>query len=349
MNKKALITGITGQDGAYLAKLLFEKNKKQLLVSITIISKNSKDVIGKCLDRVLNQTYPNIEVVVVDSSDDGTEKLIEEYSQKSKFPFRIIHQEPRGVGAARNTAIKNASGDVITNVDADVIIPVDFVEKIAEPFNKSDKVMGVQAKDLIKSSSDTIFSSLVMLHENIMSEIPVYKSPGIGIRAVRREFYERTKGYDEDLKSGEDMPYWKKQAKVKKELEELGYLFPIVDTMTIEEKQEQTFKEYWKKCTWYGEPLANMKYIKADIKINLIKIFGATYITSYPFVILIMLISGFQLTYLIVSLIPLIGLVLFMIYRGIERGLITWKLILLPVFVYYKSFWTFVGFMKGII
>jgi glycosyltransferase involved in cell wall biosynthesis len=328
---------------------MIEMNKKQLLVSITIISKNSKDVIGKCFDRVLNQTYPNIEVVVVDSSDDGTEKIIKEYKQKSKFPFRIIHQEPRGVGAARNTAIKNAFGDVITGIDADVIIPEDFVEKIAEPFNKSDKVMGVQAKDLIKSSSDTLFSTLVILHENIMSEIPVYNSLGIGIKAVRREVYEKTGGYDEDLKSGEDMPYWKKQARVKKELEEQGYLFPVVDTMTIEEKQGQTFKQYWKKCIWYGKPLANIKYIKADLKINLIKIIGIIYITVLPFIILITLIHGFLLDYLISSLIPLIGLFLFMLYRAIKRALIRWTIILLPVIVYYKAFWTFVGFVKGVI
>lgn len=319
------------------------------LVSVIVVSRNAKNTIRRCLDSILSQTYPNIEVVVVDSSDDETKDIIEEYQRKSKFPFRIIHQEPKGVGAARNTAIANASGDVITDIDADVIIAMDFVEKIAEPFNKSDKVMGVQAKGLIKSSSDAIFSDLIVLHENIMFEIPVYNLPGISIKAFKKEIYKKVGGYDEDLKSGEDMPYWKKQAKVKKAFEEQGYLFPIVDTMTIEVKQEQTFKEYWKKCMWYGKPLANMKYIKADLKINPIKIIGAGYITLLPFVILIMLLQGFLLKYLILALIPLIGLFLFMLYRAITRGLFTWEIILLPGIVYYKSFWTFIGFVKGVI
>jgi len=286
---------------------------------------------------------------VVDSSSDETTSIIEGYQKRSPFPFRIIHQEPKGVGAARNAGIKNAKGEIITSIDVDVIIPVDFIEKIVDPFNKSDKVMGVQARYLIKSSSDTIFSDLIVLYENIMFELPVYNLPGITIKAFKKELHEKIGGYDEDLKSGEDMPYWKRQAKVKKEYEEQGYLFPIVDTMTIEEKQEQTYGSYWKKCMWYGEPLANMRYIKADFKINLIKIIGAGYITLLPFVILIMLIHGFPLKYLMLSLMPPVGLFLFMIYRMIKRGLITWKIILLPAIVYYKSFWTFVGFVKGMI
>ncbi len=319
------------------------------LVSVVVVSRNAKNTIRRCLDRILSQTYPNIEVVVVDSSDDETKDIIEEYQKKSNFPFRVIHQEPMGVGVARNSGIENAKGEIITNVDVDVIIPVDFIEKIVEPFNKSDEVMGVQARYLIKSSSDSIFTDLIVLHENITFEIPVYNLPGISIKAFKKEIHEKIGGYDEDLKSGEDMPYWKKQTKVKKELEEQGYLFPIVDTMTMEEKQEQTFKEYWKKSMWYGKPLANLKYVKADLKINLIKIIGAGYITLLPFVILIMLIHGFLLKYLLISLIPMIGLFSFMLYRAIKRGLVTWKIILLPGIVYYKSFWTFVGFVRGVI
>ena len=59
-------------------------------VSIIIVSRNAKSTIRKCLDSILSQTYPNIEVVVVDSSEDGTEKILEEYAEKSKFPFKII-------------------------------------------------------------------------------------------------------------------------------------------------------------------------------------------------------------------------------------------------------------------
>jgi len=328
------------------------KNSKNqnLLVSVVVVSRNAKNTIKRCLDNILNQTYPNIEIVVVDSSDDETKEILEEYKNKSKFPFKIIHQEPKGVGAARNAGILNANGEIITGADVDVFIPKDFVEKIAEPFNKLDKVMGVLAKDLIKSSSNSLFSDLVCLYENLMlKEIPVYNTPDIGIKSFRKKFINKIGGFDEELKSGEDAPFWNKVAKVKKELEDQGYLFPVVDTITIEEKQGQSFKEYWKRCIWYGKPLANLKYLKNNLKVNISKIVGAAYITMLPFAAFAMLAYSFALWQILLLFAPIIGLLFYIMYKATLKKVMTWKLILIPVVLYYKSFWTFVGFVIGIL
>jgi len=321
-------------------------NKK--LVSVIVVSRNAKNVIRRCLDRILSQTYPNIEVVVVDSSDDGTEKIIEEYRDKSKFPFRIIYQEPKGVGAARNAGLVSAKGDIILGVDVDVFIPVDFIKKIAEPFNDSDKVMGVYTKRIVKSSSNTLFSRLVVLYENIMMSRPPYKFGHIGLGAVRKEVWRMVGGIDTDLEVGEDVVYNKNWKKLKKDLEAKGYLFPVVDTTTVEEKQGQTFSEYWKRCIWYGKSWANMKYLKSDLKMNLIVIIGAAYIIVFPFVILGMLIYGYPVGQIVLASIPVIGLFAYMISRAMAREVITWEIILLPFVVYYKSLWTFVGFVTGL-
>jgi glycosyltransferase involved in cell wall biosynthesis len=326
------------------AKEELRKGERNLLVSIIVVSRNAKDTIRRCLDSIINQTYPNTEIIVVDSSDDGTEKIIEEYAENSKFPFKIIRQEPKGVGAARSEGLRNASGDIITGVDTDCYIPSDFIEKIAKSFN-SEKVMGVCAKHIVKSSSNTLFSKLLMLYEDVMlkKNKKVYDVADVGILAMRREFYEAVGTFDENLAVGEDSVFWKMLWKTQKRFEKKGFLFPLVDVSLIEEKQAQTFKDYWKKCMWYGKALANVKYLKSDLR-NILRLFGSFYLFILPFIAIpaFVIWVGFG----ILLLVPLFATIVYMTYQAFMKRIFTWRVLLLPAILYYKGFWSFLGFIK---
>lgn len=96
-----------------------EKNTEQPLVSVLIPAYNVAEYVERALDSLQNQTYKNLEVVVVDDgSTDETLAICQRYAEKDKR-FRIVHQENQGVSAARNTALAHATGEYIGFVDAD--------------------------------------------------------------------------------------------------------------------------------------------------------------------------------------------------------------------------------------
>lgn len=93
--------------------------KKQLKISIIIPVYNSKKYLKECVRSILNQTYQNYEIILVDDeSTDGSEKICDNFSKQDK---RIItlHKKNGGTASARNMGIKKASGDYITFIDND--------------------------------------------------------------------------------------------------------------------------------------------------------------------------------------------------------------------------------------
>lgn len=102
--------------------------------SLIIPAYNVEKYIKKCLDSVLNQTYNDYEIIIInDGSTDNTSKILESY--KSNKKIKIINQENKGLSNARNTGVSNAKGDYILFIDSD-----DFIEKeLLEILNKTIK------------------------------------------------------------------------------------------------------------------------------------------------------------------------------------------------------------------
>lgn len=96
-------------------------NESSPKVSVIIPLYNQKQYVGEAIDSVINQTYPNIEVIVVnDGSTDNPLPFLEKY-QKG---IMLINQENMGLAAARNAGIRKSTGEYIQFLDAD-----DFLHK----------------------------------------------------------------------------------------------------------------------------------------------------------------------------------------------------------------------------
>ncbi len=90
------------------------------LVSVIIPAYNVEGYIEKTIESVLNQTYRNIEIIVVnDGSTDKTKEIAHNILKNSGVNFKIINQTNQGVSVARNVGIENASGDYIKFLDGD--------------------------------------------------------------------------------------------------------------------------------------------------------------------------------------------------------------------------------------
>lgn len=94
-----------------------------LKLSVVIPIYNSENYLKQCIDSVINQSYQNIEVILVnDGSTDSSGAICDEYLNIDKR-IKVIHQKNARIGAARNNGINNATGDVITFIDSD-----DYIE-----------------------------------------------------------------------------------------------------------------------------------------------------------------------------------------------------------------------------
>ena len=93
------------------------------MISIIIPAFNAENYIEECIESILAQTYTDWELIIVDDgSNDLTPTICDEYAEKN-LRIRVIHQENRGVSAARNVGLKKATGIYIAFVDADDILP----------------------------------------------------------------------------------------------------------------------------------------------------------------------------------------------------------------------------------
>ena len=101
------------------------------IISIIIPSYNKENYLGDCLTSCINQTYKEIEIIIVDdfSKDNGL-SLADNMLRQSATSYKIIkHEINKGQSAARNTGIRNSSGKYIFFLDADDTIDSNLLEK----------------------------------------------------------------------------------------------------------------------------------------------------------------------------------------------------------------------------
>jgi len=130
------------------------------LVSVTIVTYNSGRFIKRCLESVLEQQYPNIEVVVVDNaSTDGTVDILEQFADRCRIYY---NEDNLGFAAAQNQAIAIGRGDWVLTLNPDVLLNPDFISELVEAGNSDSKVGTVCGKLLsIRASFDHLERQLV--------------------------------------------------------------------------------------------------------------------------------------------------------------------------------------------
>lgn len=105
-----------------------KKSQSRDLISIIVPIYNVEQYLPKCLDSIINQTYKNLEIILVDDgSTDNSGMICDEYAKKDER-FRVIHQQNAGVSFARNVGLKNCTGNYIGFVDPDDYISKDMYE-----------------------------------------------------------------------------------------------------------------------------------------------------------------------------------------------------------------------------
>ena len=98
-------------------------------ISIVVAVYNAEKTLKKCVDSLLNQTYNNIEIILVnDCSKDNSLDICNEYSKANDNVKVISNDRNSGVSATRNNGINNSTGEYICFVDSDDYVEKDYVE-----------------------------------------------------------------------------------------------------------------------------------------------------------------------------------------------------------------------------
>ncbi len=102
--------------------------KTEPLISVIVPVYNVEQYLNKCVDSIINQTYKNLEIILVDDgSPDNCGEICEKYAQKDDR-IKVIHKENGGQGSARNMGLDISKGEYIAFVDSDDWIDSDMYE-----------------------------------------------------------------------------------------------------------------------------------------------------------------------------------------------------------------------------
>src|ERR1700678_3473638 len=100
------------------------------LISVTIVTYNSGRFIKRCLESVLEQKYPNLEVIVIDNaSTDGTVDILEQFEDRCQIHY---NDENIGFAAAQNQAIALSGGDWVLTLNPDVLLLKNFIQALVD-------------------------------------------------------------------------------------------------------------------------------------------------------------------------------------------------------------------------
>lgn len=108
------------------------------VISVIVPIYNVEQYLDKCINSILNQTYKNIEVILVDDgSPDNCGRICDNYSKKDSR-IKVIHKENGGLSDARNVGIDNANGKYICFVDSDDYIENRYIELLYKAIKENN-------------------------------------------------------------------------------------------------------------------------------------------------------------------------------------------------------------------
>ncbi len=113
------------------------------LITVIIPVYNTEEYLRSCLDSIINQTYRNLEILVIDDgSTDLSPAICDTYAELDSR-VQVIHKENQGVSASRNLGIEMATGDYISFIDSDDWLESESYEHLISCFveHKVDAVI----------------------------------------------------------------------------------------------------------------------------------------------------------------------------------------------------------------
>lgn len=224
------------------------------LVSVVITTKNEEENIANCLRSIYNQSYPNIEIIVVDNfSTDETLAIV--HSFKISFPSKTkgrsgenlklkIYDHGPERSAQRNFGASKSSGKYYLYLDADMILSPCVIKECVNKF-ENNNLVGLYIPEIIQGNS---FWNKVRRFERGFYNKTVIDC----VRCVPLIVFKKIKGFDENMSGPEDWDFDKK-------VRQLGQA-TIIKSPIYHNESGFNLKKYLQKKSYYG--LSFNRYIE---------------------------------------------------------------------------------------
>jgi len=210
--------------------------KNPPLVSFCIPTKNNEDTLESCLSSIVDQDYPNIEIVIIDGkSTDNTIAIARKFTDK-------VYSEKGMLGKARQRSLEEAAGSVVALFDSDIIIPhKNWLANMIQYFNYSTDISTVWPYYTFPPGSSRTTRLYLKLWRVITEDRIAQKRSffGGGNSLFRKECFDSIGGINQDIHWGEDFDWAKK-------FKDIGYRVVMVDDPIYHDTMH-TLKEFYHK------------------------------------------------------------------------------------------------------
>ena len=236
------------------------------LVTVCITTYNRAGLIKRTVDSIINQTYNNLEILIVDDcSSDNTENYIREFIVPLDKRIKYIkHKKNKGLASARNTALNTCSGKYFTWCDDDDELLTNSIEERLRCFEArnntyKDLVVVYTSCSIIDNQLNRVTfqnPEIQGLIEDNVKEGRLSTIPSSGLYSVF--LLKKIKGFDVDLKSFVDHDFWLKLSKNK--FSAIGIEDPLTKTYYYRSKKSMVtdvstrisvIEQFINKWSWY--------------------------------------------------------------------------------------------------
>ena len=165
------------------------------MISIIVPVYNVETYLEECLDSIQNQSYTDLEVILVnDGSTDGSQAICEHYCQTDKR-FRLMNQTNQGLSVARNKGVEISTGEYIVFVDSDDIIKTNYLEKLMQYMTEGvDIVECIFTVKKMEFLDENIETTTIIFEGDSNEAVKFFPNHTLNVNAVtklyRREIVE---------------------------------------------------------------------------------------------------------------------------------------------------------------
>ncbi len=227
------------------------------LISIIIPVYNEENCLNDCLSSLLEQSYPKLEIIVVDDgSSDNSLKIAK------NFKVNVLTQKHKGPGNARNLGASKAKGEILVFVDSDMTFEKDFIKDLTKPIIAGHTI-GTFSKNEFVSNADDPWSVCWNINRNTPRNRMLpnnYPNLAPVFRAILKSEFLKVNGF---ATTGDYSDDWSIAEKLK-------IKSTLADGATYYHSNPDTLREIWHQATWIGKNKFNTGNFIRKIKSLLI-------------------------------------------------------------------------------
>jgi len=176
-------------------------------ISIVIVAYNEEQYIGRLLESIKAQDYPKFEVIIVDDhSNDRTVEIARTF--EAKFALKVVEKDIRGVSRSRNYGASNALGEIILFLDADVVLPTNFISNNIKTFR--EQRLSIAGVDFIPITENKIDKWITGFYRIWLKVVQYFNPRGIGFCLFAYKELHKKVLFDESIIMSEDFDYVKR-------------------------------------------------------------------------------------------------------------------------------------------